>query len=154
MCEPDRRRLGGVFLGLGGWLFLLLLTRRLGPSLTARFALLAAQQAMFIAIGLFCVRRKILSFPGLKTFAKGILSGVGLYAANAVLGSLTLQIFARLLGSETTLRLLAAERAALEPFLNGESPLLAAGMGGLMLIVGGAPLSEELFFGGALFLIN
>lgn len=145
MLRQDRRQLG-VLLGLGGWVLLLLLTRILSPSLVTRLILLSVQQAMFIGIGLYCIRTEILSFPGFKMLAKGILYGVGLYVVNALLGALTLQIATRLLGSEIALRLLAAERAAIGPFLDGGNTLFTLGMG-FMLIVG-APLSEELFFRG------
>lgn len=145
MLEPDRRRLG-VLLGLAGWVLLAVLARILGTTIMARFILLVAQQAMFVGIGLFCIRGEVLFFPGAKASAKAILYGVGLYLTNVILGTLTLYVFTRLLGSETALQLLAAERAAMEPFLDSGNNSLILGMG-LMLIVG-APLSEELFFRG------
>lgn len=135
-----------MLLGLAGWIVLIFLTRLFSSSLTARTTLLALQQLVFTGIGILFVRRKLLKPPGGKMLIRGALYGAGLYFVNSLAGSLSLGAAVRLLGSEAAYRLLMQERAAIEPFLNSDNLWLTSGT--VLMLVVGAPLSEELFFRG------
>ncbi len=109
---------------------------------------------MFIAIGLFCVRRKILSFPGLKTFAKGDFVRSGPLCGKRSFGFTYTTNFRTIIGFRNYPTVAGSGTGRTGALSKWRKPAISCGNGGLMLIVGGAPLSEELFFGGALFLIN
>mgnify|MGYP003768148813 FL=1 len=125
-----------------------MLSRFLQPSQGIYFSLILLQQALFITGGLAGSRPEIYQLLSFKKIVEGLFWGLGLFFLNTGLGALVLTASTRLLGSELTELLIARERAGVEVFLGSSNPVFVQGI--MLLLIMGAPLSEELFFRGLL----
>ena len=113
-----------------------------------RLALLAWQQLLFIVGGTLGARKEVFHRPDGKTLAGGLISGIGLYVVNTVLGLISVWVALEVLGSAMVQNLTMFERAGVEALLASNKPLAFFGMVFLLTLV--APIGEELFFRGLL----
>ena len=114
-----------------------------------RLVLLAWQQLLFIVGGILGARKGVFYRPDRKDLAWGIVSGIGLYVVNTVMGLASVHD----IKTDTTYyslvqNLILMERAGVEELLVSNKPLVSFGM--VFLLTLGAPLGEELFFRGLL----
>ncbi len=113
-----------------------------------RLALLAWQQLLFIVGGTLGARKEVFHRPDGKTLAGGLISGIGLYVVNTVLGLISVWVALEVLGSAMVQNLTMFERAGVEALLASNKPLAFFGIVFLLTLV--APIGEELFFRGLL----
>lgn len=112
------------------------------------FYLLLVQQALFVIGGVMGSRSDTLRLPSIGELGKGIVSGIGLFTVNTLLGALMVWVFSQILGSEKTAQIVLGERSGVELFLQSGEPGLVKGV--VFLLIISAPVSEELFFRGLL----
>ncbi len=118
------------------------------PTEGVRLALLAWQQLLFVAGGLLGSKGEHLKPANLKTAMQGLVSGVGLYLVNVLVGALAFAVAAQFLGSETARGFVLEDRATVQMLVTSKKPFIA--LGATLLVLVGAPLGEELFFRGLL----
>lgn len=113
-----------------------------------RLVLLAWQQLLFIVGGILGARKGVFYRPDRKDLAWGIVSGIGLYVVNTVMGLASVRVALEFFDSSLVQNLILMERAGVEGLLISNKPLVSFGM--VFLLTLGAPLGEELFFRGLL----
>lgn len=113
-----------------------------------RLVLLAWQQLLFIVGGILGARKGVFYRPDRKDLAWGIISGIGLYVVNTVMGLASVRVALEFFDSSLVQNLILMERAGVEELLISNKPLVSFGM--VFLLTLGAPLGEELFFRGLL----
>jgi len=118
------------------------------PSEAARLGLLAWQQLLFIAGGIFGAQGGKARRPSFKLALQGMACGVGIYLLNILLGALSFAVAAHFMGSAQAQELLLKDRATVEMLVTSKKPFIACGA--MLLLLVGAPLGEELFFRGLL----
>jgi len=123
--------------------------RFLPPTEENRLILLSVQQLLFIVGGIKGASpRAMYSRPKRKDWISGILSGVGLYIINTILGMVCVWIAMQILDYDLVQSLILQERSSAAALLTSNKPLIFFGM--VLLLTVGAPLGEELFFRGLL----
>ncbi len=113
-----------------------------------RLVLLAWQQLLFIVGGILGARKGVFYRLDRKDLAWGIVSGIGLYVVNTVMGLASVRVALEFFDSSLVQNLILMERAGVEGLLISNKPLVSFGM--VFLLTLGAPLGEELFFRGLL----
>lgn len=113
-----------------------------------RLVLLAWQQLLFIVGGILGARKGVFYRLDRKDLAWGIVSGIGLYVVNTVMGLASVRVALEFFDSSLVQNLILMERAGVEELLISNKPLVSFGM--VFLLTLGAPLGEELFFRGLL----
>lgn len=146
--DQYRRRAFWFFLVMGVLFFTALVARVLIPSEDVRLVLLIWQQLLFVVGGILGSRKEVFGPLNLGTVAWGLVCGLALYVVNTLLGSLTYVIARNILGNQVVQDLILSDRAGVESLLTSNKPLIVSGV--MLLLVVGAPLSEELFFRGLL----
>lgn len=113
-------------------------------SLELYFVLLVWQQSLFVLGGLWGSRHLKRQPWQIQTIFYGLGCGIGLFFLNALVGTLNFQLVSKVVGLETSQKLILQERGGVQAFLQSDSPLLVTGV--IFLLIIGAPLGEELFF--------
>lgn len=137
-----------AFFVLGAVLLTGLVAGLLPQSAEVRLALLLWQQLLFVVGGYLGARKEVFRRADRSVYTCGALSGLGLFAVNAVLGYLSMRIALRFLEYDLVQNLIFRERVGVEMLLTSNKPLIV--LGTTLLLTIGAPLGEELFFRGLL----
>lgn len=137
-----------AFLVLAAVLLTGVIAGYLPQTAETRLALLAWQQLLFIVGGLGGTGRRFKGGLERRTVIDGLLSGIGLYVVNTVLGMASVWVALRFFDYDLVQNLMVRERAGVTLLLTSNKPLVFFGTALLLTI--GAPLGEELFFRGLL----
>lgn len=131
-----------------GWLLLNLLTFFIPiQSQNQVIGWMITQQLWLVFGSLLVIKdRKILQW-NFSEVGWGIIAGVGIFLGNSLLNAITVTSLSYIYGSDQVTQWLSQEQAGIQLLLSVEQPQFII-VAFLMTI--GAPLSEELFFRGAL----
>lgn len=133
---------------IGGWMLIAVLGQIAANGQSFPLFWIGLQQLWLILTGFFALPfRELFSWTP-SEIGRGMIAGLGIFFLNTLLGSASLSLWSQLLSHEAALTMLEAEQAGFRMLqelatVRGRLPIL-------LLVVVGAPLSEELFFRGVL----
>lgn len=144
----DKKQRTAILLVICGWLILALSANLVQVPEGYNWIWLVLQQTLLIVGGLTGSGGKGEWLQDKKDVSKGLLGGIGIFCLNLLTGFIITQMLFGFFGEETAANWIVQERRGVDQLLsmvaNGHLWLVG------VLVVIGAPLSEELFFRGLL----